>query len=82
MTIFRSEDVLVGLVAVVLVPWIGWTLQRGFREKRLPIGRTYVGRDERPAAFVVLVAFYLIMALIVTAISLDLLFNIDVRFWS
>ena len=34
MTTFRSEDVLVGLVALGLVPWIGWTLARGLRKLR------------------------------------------------
>ena len=82
MTTFRFEDLLVGLVAAGLIPWIGWTLARGLREGRLPIGRAYVLRDERPAAFRVLFALWIAAAAMAAFIGLDLLFNLDVGFWS
>jgi hypothetical protein len=81
MTIFRSEDMFVGLLVLGLVPWIGWTLIRGLRDERLPIGRAYVGRDERPTAYYVLLGFWVAVALMSAMISLDLLFKIDLRFW-
>jgi hypothetical protein len=80
-TPLRSEDVLVGLFALGVVPWIGWTLLRGLREKRLPLGRIDVRRDERPGVYRVLLAFWLAMALGSAMIMLDLLFGVDVRFW-
>ena len=73
MTTFRSEDVLVGLVALGLVPWIGWTVQRGLRAGRLPIGRGHVARAERPGAFNALLAAYGLAAVGAAAIGLDLL---------
>jgi hypothetical protein len=76
-----SEDLLVGLFALGVVPWIGWTLVRGLREGRLPIGRAYVRRDERPGAYRALLGFWVAMALAAPMISLDLLFGLDVRFW-
>ena len=73
MTTFRSEDVLVGLVALGLVPWIIWTLRRGLREGRLPIARSYVTRKDRPAAFRLLLALYVAAALMIAYIAFDLL---------
>jgi hypothetical protein len=76
MTTFRSEDLLVGLIAGALVPWIGWTLSRGLNEGRLPIGRSYVRREERAAPFWVLFAFYTAAAGLAAMICLDLLFGL------
>jgi hypothetical protein len=78
-TDFQGEDMLVGLVAAGLVFWILLTLARGRREARLPIGRGYVRRDERPGAYRALLALYAAAALLVAFIALDLLFNIRMR---
>jgi hypothetical protein len=77
MTPFRSEDVLVGLVALGLVPWIGWTLSRGLKTGRLPIGRAYLDRAERPGAFHTLLVFYVAAALLMAAIAAELLLNLE-----
>jgi hypothetical protein len=74
----HSEDLLVGLVALGLVPWIAWTVRRGVREGRLPIGRAYVARDERPGPFKALLFVYIAAALLIALIAADLLFNIDI----
>ena len=78
MTIFRSEDGLVGIVTLALIPWIGWTIVRGLREDRLPVGRSYVGRDRR-AAFHAMLVFYILAGLMMAVISLDLLFKLNIR---
>jgi hypothetical protein len=77
----RSEEGLVGLVALGVIPWIVWTLRRGVREERLPIGRTYVIRSERPGVFNALILFYLLAALLMAAIALDLLLGINLGLW-
>ncbi len=77
MTTFRSEDFLVGLVALGVVPWILWTLRRGLQGGRLPIGRSYVVRAGRPGAFNALLFAYVVAALLMAAIAIDLLFDID-----
>ena len=79
MTISRSEDLFVGIVALALVPWTAWTIIRGLREARLPLGRSHVGRD-RPGAFNLLVAFYAVAGLMAAFIAMDLLFKF--RIWS
>ena len=77
MTTFRSEDTLVGIIALGLVPWALWTLRRGSRDGRLPIGRAYVRRDERKGPFYVLLAFYAAAALLAAFIGIDLLFGLN-----
>ncbi len=82
MTTFRSEDTLVGLIAaVVVVPWTLWTISRGLRDGKLPIGRAYVRRDERAGPFWVLLALYVGAAGMALFISLDLLFGPTLRKW-
>jgi uncharacterized membrane protein len=77
MTTFRSEETLVGIITLASVPWIVWTLARGVRAGRLPIGRAYVRRDERRAAFAAVFACYAAAALLMAFIALDLLVGID-----
>lgn len=74
----RDENLLVGLVALLLLPWIVWTMMRGIREGRLPIARAYVVRDERAGPFFVLMALYAAVLLLIAAIAIDLLFSIKV----
>ena len=79
MTTFPSEDGLVGLIALALIPWIGWTVRRGLKDGKLPIGRSYVRRDERRGAYRALLTLWVVMALISAMIGLDLLFGFDLR---
>ena len=76
MTTFRSEEGLVGLLSLGIVPWVAWTVLRGLREGRLPIGRGHVLRSERPAVFDLLLAFYVVAGAVVSFIGLDLLFGV------
>ncbi len=78
MTTSRSEELVVGAMALaVVVPWIAWTVQRGLRDGRLPIGRAYVLRDERPGAFRAMLALYAICAVLAVYIALDLLLGVN-----
>lgn len=68
---------MVGIVAAAIVlPWTVWTIVRGLRDGRLPIGRGHVLRDERAAPVWVLLAFYAAAAAMAAFIALDLLFGI------
>lgn len=67
-----------GLVALALVPWTVWTVVRGLRQERLPIGRGHVSRHRR-AAFGMLLGFYLLAGLFAAFVAADLLFNLDIR---
>jgi hypothetical protein len=81
-TEFAGEDALVGLVAAGAVVWIVAVVKRGLRDSRLPVGRAYVRRDERPGAFRAVAVLYAAAALLLAFIALDLLFNIRERLWS
>ena len=76
MTTYRSDELLVGLVALALVPLIGLRIVRGFREGRLPIYRTYLHRAESGAKFAVLMALHVLIFLLIAAIAADLLLGL------
>ena len=77
MTAFRSEDALVGLIALAVVPWLVWRLRRGFVEGKLPVGRAYLFREERPGAFRALFAAYVAATAAMAFIGVDLLVGLD-----
>jgi hypothetical protein len=79
MTIFRSEDILVGLIGLALLPLIGLRIARGFREGRLPLYRTYVQRDENDAKFAFLLGVHVLSFVAVAVIAADLLLNLGLR---
>lgn len=75
-TTFRSEDMLVGLIAFAAVPWIIIILVRARRDRRLPIGRGHVLRDERPGAYRVLLLVYIVCAALMLFVSIDLMLGL------
>ena len=79
MTISRSEDLLVGLIAFATVPWILWMLVRGRRDGRLAIGRGHVRQDERPGAYRFLFLLYIAAAALMLFISADLVLGLGAR---
>ena len=79
MTTFRSEDVLVGLIGLALLPMIGWRIARGLKEGRLPVYRTYLERGENEAKFRVLLALHALSFLVIALISVDLLFGLNLE---
>ncbi|HWT12353.1 MAG TPA: hypothetical protein VN231_06340 [Allosphingosinicella sp.] len=78
MAVFRSEETLVGLIALAAVPWIIWILVRALRDGRLPIGKGEV-LSERPAAFRILFALYAVAAGAMGFIGFDLLLGMTGR---
>jgi hypothetical protein len=79
MTTFRSDEAFVGVVALAVVVWIGFRLQRGLSEGWLPVGRGRLLREERPGAFQALFAAYVAAALMMAFIGLDLLLGFTGR---
>lgn len=76
---FQGENVLVGLLALALLPLIGWRLYRGLRDGRLPVYRATVTREESRAKFGLLAALHAASFLLVGLVSADLLFNLGLR---
>ena len=79
MTISRSEDLLVALIGLVLLPLIANRVVKGLREGRLPVYRTYLRREEGEAKFMALLGVHVVSFLIVAGISADLLLNLGLR---
>jgi hypothetical protein len=75
----RPEEIVVGLVALALVPIIGWRILRGLRTGRLPLYRTYIQRDDGQAKFGVLLVLHALTLLLVAAIAADLLLNLGLK---
>ena len=73
MTTFRSEDLLVGFIALALLPLIAIRVFRGLRDGRLPIYRTYLRREENEAKFMALLGVHVLSFVVVAGIAVDLL---------
>ena len=72
----RPDDLLVGLVALVLVVLIGRRIMRGMRDGRLPLYRTAISRADGPAKFNLLLALHVLSLLLVGVVAADLLFGL------
>jgi hypothetical protein len=78
-TSWRSEELLVGLITLALVPLIGLRIARGLREGRLPLYRTWLERDQDRLKFGLLLVLHGISLLMVSLISADLLLGLGLR---
>jgi hypothetical protein len=75
----RPEDLLVGTVALALVPLIAIRIRRGLRDGRLPVYRTYLSREERPGTFRALLVVHGLSLVVIAIVAADLLFNLGLR---
>ena len=79
MTTFRSDDVLVGLIALALLPLIALRVQRGLRDGRLPVYRTYLHREESEAKFRLLLGLHVLSFFVVGAVAADLILGLGLK---
>lgn len=73
------DEILVGFVAMILVPIIAGRILRGLRTGRLPLYRTYILREDDRAKFGVLLGLHGLSLIIVALVAVDLLFNLDLK---
>ncbi|HEX6376404.1 MAG TPA: hypothetical protein VFZ91_11880 [Allosphingosinicella sp.] len=74
-----TDDRLVGLIGLVLVPLIGLRVWRGLRDGRLPLYRTYVTLEQERGKFAFLLALHALSLVLIAGIAADLLFNLGIR---
>ena len=74
-----GETLIVGLLALALIPLITLRVVRGLRDGRLPLYRTRVGREIGGARFNALLALHVLSLLLVGAIAADLLLDLGLR---
>jgi hypothetical protein len=77
---FQGEDLLVGLVALALLPLIALRIWRGLREGRLPVYRTYLAREGNAAKFTFLLVLHALSFVVVALVAADLLLGLGWRF--
>jgi cytochrome b len=75
----RSEDLLVGMIGLILLPLIAWRIIWGVRTGRLALYRTYMTREESASKFNALLALHAVSFIAVVAMAADLLFNLGLR---
>jgi hypothetical protein len=74
-----SEDLLVGLIALALVPLAARRLWGGLRHGRLPVYRSYLDREESRSKFMVLLALHGLTLVLVALVAADLLLGLGLR---
>jgi len=75
----QGDDLLVGLVALALLPIIGLRLYRGLRDGRLPVYRTYLTRAESGAKFGALAALHAASFVLIALVAAELLLGLGLR---
>ncbi len=76
---FQGENLLVGLVALALLPLIGLRVWRGVRDGRLPIYRTYLTREEEAGKFAFLLILHALSFVVIALVAADLLLGLGFR---
>ena len=74
-----TENLLVGLVCLALVPLIAMRILRGLRTGRMPVYRTYLRRDGNAGKFYALLAINGAALVLVAVIAADLLLGLNLR---
>ncbi len=67
------------MIGAALLPMIALRIRRGLREGRLPLYRTYVGRDEAGSKFGLLLALHVLSFVLVAVIAADLIFQLGLK---
>ena len=74
-----TENLLIGLVCVALVPLIAKRIVRGMRTGRMPVYRTYLERQGNEAKFYALLALNGLALILIAVIAADLLLGLNLR---
>lgn len=74
-----TENLIVGLFALVLLPVIGWRIWRGVRDGRLPVYRTRLDREDSRSKFAVLLALHALSFVLIALVAADLLLGLGLR---
>ena len=74
-----TQDLLVGLIALVVALLIALRIRRGLSDGRLPLYRTYVDRGEQPGRFRVLLFLHGLSLILVAIVAADLMLGLGLR---
>jgi len=76
---FNGETLLVGLIALALLPVTGWRIWRGLKYGQLPLYRTRIGREVGAAKFNTLLVLHVLIFLLIALVAADLLLGLGLR---
>lgn len=76
---FQGENLLVGLIALALLPLVGLRIWRGVRDGRIPIYRGTQERAESPARFNVMLGLNALAFLLIALVAADLLLGLGLK---
>ena len=74
-----GENLVVGLVALALLPLIGWRIWRGIKFGQLPLYRTRIDRSVGAAKFNFLFGVHLLLFLLIALVAADLLLGLGLK---
>ncbi len=75
----QTENILVGLIALALLPVIGWRICRGLKHGQLPLYRTRVDRSIGAAKFNFLLGLHVLLFLLIAVVAADLLLGLGLK---
>jgi len=75
----QSENLIVGLIALVLLPAIGWRIWRGLKEGHLPLYKTRIDRSAGAGKFYFLLVLHVLMFLLIAVVAADLLLGLGLK---
>lgn len=75
----QPEDLIVGLIALAVAPFIALRIARGLGEGQLPLYRVRVGREIGTARFNFLLGLHVLSLLLILVIAADLLLGLGIR---
>jgi hypothetical protein len=74
-----SENLVVGLIALALLPVIGWRIWRGLKQGELPLYRTRIDRSAGVGKFNFLLVLHVLVFLLIAVVAADLLLGLGLK---
>ncbi|WP_395614074.1 hypothetical protein [Allosphingosinicella sp.] len=75
----HAENILVGLLALALLPVIGWRIRRGLKEGELPLYKTRIDRSAGAGKFNFLLVLHGLIFLLIAVVAADLLLGLGLK---
>jgi hypothetical protein len=77
---FQGDSFVIGLLALALLPVLGWRIWRAIRHGQIPLYKTRINRAEAGAAkFNTLLVLNGFLFLLVAFVAVDLLFGLGLK---
>ena len=74
-----AENLLVGLIALALLPVIGWRIWRGVKQGELPLYKTRIDRSAGAGKFNFLLVLHVLIFLLIAVVAADLLLGLGLK---